>query len=54
MQNTTPATIPELDYAVLAEFVSEVWDESIVAKLIEYIAIPDQSPAFDPSWEENG
>jgi acetylornithine deacetylase/succinyl-diaminopimelate desuccinylase-like protein len=44
----------ELDHASLDKFVSGVWDDSIVPKLIKYIAIPNQSPAFDPDWEANG
>ncbi|MBW2291109.1 MAG: M20 family metallopeptidase [Deltaproteobacteria bacterium] len=54
MQNTTPPAGAELDHQALSEFVSRVWDESIVEELIEYIKIPNQSPAFDPNWEANG
>ena len=62
MPNTIPPTLPpsllpthsELDCEALSDFVSRVWDESIVPKLIEYIAIPNQSPAFDPDWLANG
>jgi acetylornithine deacetylase/succinyl-diaminopimelate desuccinylase-like protein len=36
------------------EFVESVWDESIVDTLIEYIKIPNKSPAFDPQWREHG
>jgi acetylornithine deacetylase/succinyl-diaminopimelate desuccinylase-like protein len=35
-------------------FVESVWDQSIVERLIEYIRIPNKSPAFDPSWREHG
>lgn len=34
--------------------ISSVWDESIVPALIEYIRIPNQSPAFDPEWRAHG
>ena len=53
MSNTS-ANEPSLDHAALADFVSGVWDQSIVAELTEYIAIPNKSPAFDPDWEEHG
>lgn len=35
-------------------FVDGIWDASIVPALIEYIRIPNQSPAFDPDWEAHG
>jgi acetylornithine deacetylase/succinyl-diaminopimelate desuccinylase-like protein len=35
-------------------FVESVWDQSIVERLIEYIRIPNESPAFDPNWREHG
>src|SRR5687767_10705169 len=35
-------------------FVESVWDESIVPTLIEYIEIPNKSPAFDAAWREHG
>ena len=54
MQDATPRAEPEFDRDGLSEFVSRVWDESIVPELIEYIKIPNQSPAFDSDWEANG
>ena len=36
------------------KFVDEVWMDSIVPELIEYIKIPNKSPHFDPDWEEHG
>ncbi len=35
-------------------YCSEKWDSSIIPELIEYIRIPNKSPAFDPDWLENG
>jgi acetylornithine deacetylase/succinyl-diaminopimelate desuccinylase-like protein len=35
-------------------FVESVWDESIVETLVEYIRIPNKSPAFDAEWREHG
>lgn len=34
--------------------VEKVWDESITPELIDYIRIPNKSPAFDPDWQEHG
>jgi len=38
----------------IKQFVSQTWDESIVPKVSEYIAIPNQSPDYDPEWATNG
>ncbi len=35
-------------------FVDEMWMDSIVPELVEYIKIPCKSPHFDPDWEANG
>lgn len=34
--------------------IDEVWDDSIVPELVDYIKIPNKSPHFDPAWEEHG
>ena len=34
--------------------VEELWDDSIVPELVEYIRIPNKSPHFDPDWAEHG
>ena len=34
--------------------VSNLFADSVVPTLIEYIKIPNKSPAFDPDWERNG
>ncbi len=34
--------------------VDQTWDDSIVPQLIEYVAIPNKSPMFDPDWAEHG
>ena len=36
------------------EFVGSVWDQTIVPTLVEYIRIPNRSPAFDPEWRQHG
>lgn len=38
----------------LQSFIRETWQTSIVPALKEYIAIPNESPAFDPRWREHG
>jgi acetylornithine deacetylase/succinyl-diaminopimelate desuccinylase-like protein len=38
----------------LIEFIDQQWADSVLPELIEYIRIPNKSPAFDPNWEENG
>ena len=34
--------------------IDDVWRTSIVPALERYIAIPNQSPAFDPQWQAHG
>ena len=34
--------------------IAEFWDDAIVPKLVEYIAIPAKSPHFDKDWSNNG
>jgi len=36
------------------DFVERAWAESVVPTLQEYITIPNQSPAFDPQWQQHG
>jgi len=36
------------------KFVDEMWMDSIVPELVEYVKIPNKSPHFDPDWEANG
>ena len=36
------------------EHVATTWKDSIIPKLVEYIAIPNQSPLFDPDWQVHG
>ena len=37
-----------------SQFVSEMWDDSVVPTLKEYIRIPNLSPAFDREWKARG
>ncbi len=43
-----------MDIAALQNFVNRRWDESIVPTLMDYIRIPNKSPAFDPDWQAHG
>jgi len=43
-----------MDHPSVQKFIDEVWTDSIVPELVEYIKIPAQSPHFDPDWEKNG
>ncbi|MBM3984144.1 MAG: M20/M25/M40 family metallo-hydrolase [Planctomycetes bacterium] len=43
-----------MDRARANALVTRTWDESIVPALVEYIRIPNQSPAFDAEWEAHG
>jgi acetylornithine deacetylase/succinyl-diaminopimelate desuccinylase-like protein len=38
----------------IASFCSTIWEESVVPELVDYIRIPNKSPAFDPDWFEHG
>src|SRR5207248_4180915 len=43
-----------LDNATLGRFVDQVWGDAIVPTLVDYIRIPNKSPAFDPDWAAHG
>jgi acetylornithine deacetylase/succinyl-diaminopimelate desuccinylase-like protein len=43
-----------MDQAATQKFIDEIWDDSIVPELTEYIKIPAKSPHFDPKWDEHG
>src|SRR5260370_35112280 len=43
-----------LDGAKLQRFVDQSWGDSIIPTLVEYIRIPNKSPAFDPDWAAHG
>ena len=43
-----------MDNAALMSFINRRWDESIVPALMDYIRIPNKSPAFDPDWQVHG
>ena len=39
---------------LISEFVSEMWESSILPTLEDYIRIPNKSPAFEPDWQALG
>lgn len=43
-----------MDNSAVKAYVEKTWDESVIPKLVEYIAIPNISPIFDPEWNQNG
>jgi acetylornithine deacetylase/succinyl-diaminopimelate desuccinylase-like protein len=43
-----------MDIKKLGKFVDGCWGDEIVPTLVEYIRIPNKSPAFDPEWQAHG
>src|SRR5580658_6092415 len=43
-----------LDGVKLKSYVDQCWGDSIVPTLVDYIKIPNKSPAFDPAWAAHG
>lgn len=43
-----------MDSDRIRHFVDQRWDASILPTLVEYIRIPNKSPAFDRDWQRNG
>jgi acetylornithine deacetylase/succinyl-diaminopimelate desuccinylase-like protein len=43
-----------MDRKITASFVNDLWDNSIIPELCDYIKVPNKSPMFDPDWEKNG
>jgi acetylornithine deacetylase/succinyl-diaminopimelate desuccinylase-like protein len=43
-----------MDKAAIRTHVERLWDESVVAELVEYIRIPNKSVAFDRDWKAHG
>ena len=42
------------DAAGLTGFIDALWDEAVTPTLVDYIRIPNKSPAFDPDWVAHG
>lgn len=43
-----------MDQKTAQLFIDEIWTDSIVPELVEYIKIPNKSPHFDADWLEHG
>ncbi|WP_324606996.1 M20/M25/M40 family metallo-hydrolase [Lysobacter capsici] len=43
-----------MDFPALRQHIDRAWQDDILLALRDYIAIPCQSPAFDPDWAGNG
>jgi acetylornithine deacetylase/succinyl-diaminopimelate desuccinylase-like protein len=43
-----------LDVARAKNRIDQIWGDEIVPTLVEYIRIPNKSPAFDPDWAAHG
>ncbi|MEY2952462.1 MAG: hypothetical protein RLZZ401_549 [Pseudomonadota bacterium] len=43
-----------LDTVAALGQITRAWDDDLVARLAEYIAIPAKSPGFDPEWASHG
>src|SRR5262249_2486798 len=43
-----------MDSTTARAFIDRLWDQEIIPNLIDYIRIPNKSPAFDPDWQTHG
>lgn len=43
-----------MDFSALHRFIERRWQDDLLPVLTDYIAIPCQSPAFEPDWAERG
>ena len=43
-----------LDLVKIKKFVVPCWGDEVIPILVEYIKIPNKSPAFDPDWAAHG
>ena len=50
----TPPAPSTLDHKRALTFPERAFADSIVSTLVEYVSIPNKSPAFDPEWEAHG
>src|SRR5690242_13277141 len=57
MRHIAAATSPkaaQMDQAKLTRFIDQCWGDEIVPRLVDYIRIPNKSPAFDREWAQHG
>jgi len=43
-----------MNIQAISQYINQLWDQSILPTLQDYIRIPNKSPAFDPEWQKNG
>src|SRR5271170_7333853 len=43
-----------MDQLAAKAFIDALWDAEVIPELVEYIKIPNKSPAFDPDWAAHG
>lgn len=43
-----------MDHRLVQETVERIWAGSALPALVDYIAIPAKSPAYDPDWADHG
>ena len=43
-----------MDSKKTADFVTREWSENVVPSLMDFIRVPNVSPAFDEAWDTNG
>jgi acetylornithine deacetylase/succinyl-diaminopimelate desuccinylase-like protein len=46
--------VANVNHAQLRRFTDKVWLDEITPCLVDYIRIPNKSPAFDPAWQSAG
>ncbi len=54
MRSNQRSNLETMDTNKIRQYVEQTWDDSIIPKLVEYIRIPNKSPAFDPQWQKHG
>ncbi|MBT9613649.1 MAG: M20/M25/M40 family metallo-hydrolase [Burkholderiales bacterium] len=43
-----------MDSQQLTQHIAAAWRDSVIPRLVDYIAIPAKSPLFDPDWDAHG
>ena len=43
-----------MDSQQLTQHIAATWHDSVIPRLVDYIAIPAKSPLFDPEWAAHG
>ena len=43
-----------MDSKRTADFVQKDWNENVIPSLMDFVRIPNVSPAFDEEWDSNG